>query len=108
MATPDHRRADFDLADQLIAGPSKEHIAEAARLLVLNVAHYQLKYGALLLENFADMLRAQTINPETAELLMTGMQQLVGVLGIVMGLAEHHGATRARYWRVPAPSIAWS
>jgi len=108
MANADDLRAYFDLADRLIAGAGKEDVAEAARLLALNVAHYQLKYGALPLENFADMLRAQTINPETAELLMTGMQQLVGVLGIVMGLAELHGATRARYWRVPAPSIAWS
>ena len=93
MATPDHRRADFDLADQLVAGASKEHIAEAARLLALHVAHYQLKFGALPLENFADMLRAQTINAETAELLSAGMQQLVGGLGIVLGLDEDHGAT---------------
>jgi hypothetical protein len=33
------------------------------------------------------------IDPATPELLSTGMQQLVGVLGIVMGLDENHGAT---------------
>ena len=93
MANADDLRAYFDLAEQLIAGASKEHIAEAARLLALNVAHYQLKFGALPLENFADMLRAQTINPVTAELLMTGMQQFVGVLRLAMGLDEDHGAT---------------
>jgi hypothetical protein len=92
-ATADDLRAYFDLADQLIAGASKEAVAEAARLLALNVAHYQLKYGALPLENFADMLRAQTINSETAELLAAGMENLVGVLGIVMGLDGDHGAT---------------
>ena len=93
MANADDLRAYFDLADQLIAGPSKEHIAEAARLLVLNVAHYQLKFGALPLENVADMLRAQTINAQTAELLSAGMQQLVGRLGIVLDLDEDHGTT---------------
>ena len=93
MATPDHRRADFDLADQLIAGASKEDLAEAARLLALNVAHYQLKFGALPLENFADMLRAQTIHAQTAELLSAGMQQLVGALGIVLDLDKDHGTT---------------
>lgn len=40
MATADDLRAYFDLADQLIAGASKEDLAEAARLLALNVAHY--------------------------------------------------------------------
>jgi hypothetical protein len=54
MATADDLRAHFDLADQLIAGASKEDVAEAARLLALNVAHYQLKFGALPLENFAE------------------------------------------------------
>jgi hypothetical protein len=39
------------------------------------------------------MLRAQTINAETAELLAAGMENLVGVLGIVRGLDEDHGAT---------------
>jgi hypothetical protein len=93
MATPDELRAHFELADQLIAGASKDDIAEVARLLTLNVAHSQLKFGALPLENFADMLRAQTINAETAELLAAGMENLVGVLGIVMGLDGDHGAT---------------
>ena len=93
MATADDLRAHFDLADHLIAGASKEDLAEATRLLALYLAHYQLTFGALFLENFAGMLRAQTINPGTTELLTTGFQQLVGVIGIVMGLDEDHGAT---------------
>ena len=76
------------MADRLIADASKDDVAEAARLLALNVAHYQLKYGALPINDFADMLRAQTIDPETAKLLSAGMQNLVGVLGQVLGLAD--------------------
>ena len=37
----------YELADRIIADASKEDVAEAARLLALNVAHYQLRYGAL-------------------------------------------------------------
>ena len=107
MAPADDLRAYFDLADRLIAGAGKEDVAEAARLLALNVAHYQLKYGALPLENFADMLRAQTINPETAELLAAGMQQLVGVLGVVIGLYGDHG-DKGKALASSSTSIAWS
>jgi hypothetical protein len=92
IATADDLRAHFDLADQLVASASKEDLAETARLLAPNVAHYQLKFGVLPLEDFTEMLRAQSIDPETAELLMTGMQQLFGVLGIVIGLNEDHAA----------------
>ena len=78
----------YQLADQFIDGASKEDVAEAARLLTLNVAHYQLKYGALPFENIAGMLRTDDIDAETSDLLSTGMQNLVGALGQVSGLAD--------------------
>ena len=53
--------------------------------------HFRI--GNLPPENFADMLRAQTINAETAELLSAGMQQLVGGLGIVLDLDKDYGTT---------------
>ena len=34
----------YKLADQLIEKSSKEDIAECAKLLALNIAHYQSKY----------------------------------------------------------------
>lgn len=39
----------YKLADQLIEKVSKEDLAECARLMALNVAHYQSKYGELAL-----------------------------------------------------------
>jgi hypothetical protein len=66
-------RTFYELADRLIADASKDDVAEAARLLALNVAHYQLKYGALPIDDFAEMLRAQSIDPETAKLLTAGI-----------------------------------
>jgi hypothetical protein len=57
----DDFRTFYELADRLIADASKDDVAEAARLLALNVAHYQLKYGALPIDDFADMLRAHAV-----------------------------------------------
>lgn len=42
----DDFRNFYELADHIIADASKEGVAETGRLLALNVAHYQLKYGA--------------------------------------------------------------
>lgn len=64
MPSAEDLRAYFGLADQRVAGASKEDVTEAARILARNVAHYQLKFGALPFENFSDMLRAETISPE--------------------------------------------
>ena len=58
MARAEDVRAYLELADQLIAGASKEDIAEAARLLALNVAHYRQRFGDLPLENFANMMKS--------------------------------------------------
>jgi hypothetical protein len=66
MPDLDDFRAFYSLANRLIGGASKENAAEAARLLALNVAHYQQKYGALPFENFANKLRAENIDTLSA------------------------------------------
>jgi hypothetical protein len=90
---PDVLRAYLDVADHLLDTATKEQLAEAARFLALNVAHYRQRYGDLPLANFQDMLHAQTIGQATGELLAMGMEQLVGVLGVVMGLDGEHAPT---------------
>ena len=81
-------RTFYELANRLIEESSKEDVAEAARLLAMNVAHYQQKFGALELKNFAEMLRADAIDARTAALLSGGMQNLVGALGQVLGMDD--------------------
>ena len=76
------------LVDQLVENSTKEQIAEAARLLALNLAHYQLKYGALPLDGFLEMMKAEVPDENMAEILIEGMQNLVGVLGLVV---QGHG-----------------
>ena len=73
----------YKLADQLIEKSTKEDIAECARLLALNVAHYQSKYGELPLDETLAMIGMTEPNDEQLELMADGMEVLVGVLGSV-------------------------
>lgn len=79
----------YRLADALIENASKEQLAECARLLALNLAHYQERYGELPLDEILAMVNAVEPNEEQALLLRDGMGVLVGVLGNVLsGLGE--------------------
>ena len=59
----------YALAHRLITGASKDEVAEAVRVLAPNFAGDQERYGALPFESLANMLRAEIIDPETAELM---------------------------------------
>jgi len=79
----------YRLADVLIEEGSKEQIAESARLLALNLAHYQRLYGEVPLSETLAVVDAPEPNEEQVVLLAYGMQILVGVLGnVVSGLGE--------------------
>ena len=73
------------LADMLIQQSSKEEVAECARLLALNLAHYKGLYGEVPLNETLAILDASEPNDAQAKLLGEGMQNLVGVLGSVIG-----------------------
>ncbi len=80
------------LADMLIAQASKEQVAECARLLALNVAHYQMKFGELPLEGTLALLDTDKLSDDQALMLASGLECLVGVLGTVcsgLGEAKH-------------------
>jgi hypothetical protein len=72
------------LVDQLVEVAEKEDIAECARLLAMNVAHYKKRYGELPLEDQLSMNPADEINDQQAELVMDGMETLAGMLGTVI------------------------
>lgn len=79
----------YNLADQLIEKASKQDIAETARLLAVNLAHYKIKYGELPLDETLAMLNIEKPNQEQTEMLVIGMENLIGVLGnVVMGIDE--------------------
>ena len=74
----------YKLADQLIEKVSKDDLAECARLLAMNIAHYQSKYGELPLEETLAMLGVAKPNEEQVELITNAMEIFVGVLGSVV------------------------
>lgn len=71
----------LSLADQLVEVASKEDVAECARLLAINLAHYELKYGALPLDETLAALEADEPNDAQVAMLSKGMENMVGVLG---------------------------
>jgi len=72
------------IADQLTQVSSKEDLVECARLLAMNLAHYETKYGALPLEEQLVMLEADHPNQDQADLMAKGMENFVGVLGSII------------------------
>jgi len=82
----------YRLADALIENASKEQFAECARLLALNLAHYQDLYGEVPLGETLAILDASEPNDDQSKLLADGMEILVGVLGNVLsglGVEKH-------------------
>jgi hypothetical protein len=79
----------YNLTDQLIEKSSKDDIAETARLLAMNLAHYQSRYGTLPLEETLAMIGMEKPNGEQIKLLTNAMEILVGVLGnVVTGIGQ--------------------
>lgn len=79
----------YKLADALIADSSKEQVAECARLLALNLAHYQGLYGEIPLGDTLSAINASEPNDDQLSMLVNGMEILVGVLGgVLSGLEE--------------------
>lgn len=79
----------YRLADALIENASREQLAECARLLALNLAHYQELYGEVPLNEVQAALDTREPNDDQIILLTRGMENLVGVLGNVLsGLGQ--------------------
>lgn len=73
-----------EIADQLIEIADKKQLAECAKLLAMNVAHYEMKYGAMLLEEILATTQSGKPNERQTELMAKGTETLVGMLGNVM------------------------
>ncbi len=76
--------------DEMVADATKEDLAECARLLALNVAHYRVKYGELPLEEHQAMLEVDDIDEEMAKLLASGVLEMAAVLALVTGRSEEY------------------
>lgn len=81
-------KAYWHLSEELIADASKEDLAEAARILAMQAAHYARKYGELQLPDLAHLLSATHVDDGNIGLLRDGTEALVGVLAMVSGVGE--------------------
>ncbi|PTR14477.1 hypothetical protein C8R31_106150 [Nitrosospira sp. Nsp2] len=77
------------LVDKLVQFADKEELAECSRILAINLAHYQIKYGELPLDDGLVAADWDKLNDQQDELVVRGMETLVGVLGsVIQGLDE--------------------
>jgi len=75
------------LVDELVLHAVKEELAECARLLAMNVAHYEMRYGPLPLEDHLAI--AGEFSNQHAVLVTMAMETMAGVLGsVIQGLDE--------------------
>jgi hypothetical protein len=82
----DEFRAYWQLSEELIADASKEDLAEVARILAMQAAHYARKYGEMQLPDLAHLLSTTSPDDENVGLLRDGTEALVGVLAMVTGV----------------------
>ena len=81
-------KAYWHLSEELIADASKDDLAEVARILAMQAAHYARKYGELQLPDLAHLLSATHVDDGNIGLLRDGTEALVGVIAMVTGLGE--------------------
>lgn len=74
----------LQLADRLVEIADKEQLAECARLLAMNLAHYEIQYGELPLDTILATTYSGRPNNQQAVLAAKGMETMVGVLGNVI------------------------
>jgi len=79
----------MQLVDRLVQLADKDDLAECARLLAMNIAHYEMIYGELPLQDRLAMTYANDLNDQQNELLTKGMETMAGILGsVILGLDE--------------------
>lgn len=87
--TPYGRLAEFiKLTDRMIADASKDALAEAARMLAIQVCHYQRKYGIMPFEEAMELLETQSLDEEQAGWVADGLEMLAVAIASVKDDAE--------------------
>lgn len=72
----------YQIAEQLIAKKSKSELAKCARLLAMNLAKYQVYYGAFP-NDFMQSMSPTNIQLQVSEVLTAGMKELVAALNLL-------------------------
>ena len=76
------------MSEEMIANATKDDLAEVARILAMQAAHYARKHGEMQLPDLAHLLSATTVDNDSVGLLRDGTEALVGVLAMVTGVID--------------------
>lgn len=79
-------RAYWQLSEEMIADATKEDLAQVARILALQAAHYARKFGEQQLPDLAHLLSATSLDDDSVGLVRDGTEAFVGVLAMVTGV----------------------
>jgi hypothetical protein len=78
------RLAEFTkLTDKMINEASKDALADAARMLAIQVGHYQRKFGNLPLEDSMALLETKNLSEDQAGSLADGLENLAVAIASV-------------------------
>jgi len=83
----------YRLADRLLAEAEREVLAETARILAMNLAQYQAKYGELPADEYVSLVAVDHLTPQLAKTIADGMETLIGVLAHLTGYADPDAET---------------
>lgn len=72
----------------MTADATKDQLAQAARILALQAAHYARRYGDLPLPDLHALLGATDLDSEKVQLLRDGAEALVGVLATMIEIGD--------------------
>jgi hypothetical protein len=82
--TGNERLAEFiKITDTMIAGASKDEIAEAARMLAIQVGHYQRKFGLLPVEELQELNQDEILTEDNADWIADGLEHLAVTIATV-------------------------
>lgn len=71
------------LTDRMIDDAPKSALAEAARMLAIQVGHYQRKFGVLPFEEAIELLETETLDDEQAGWIADGLENLAVAIASV-------------------------
>jgi hypothetical protein len=90
-----HRLSKFmKLIDNMLNDASKAQIAEAARILSLQVGHYQRKFGVLPIDVTLELLHVPALSKEQAGWVADGLEIFAAVIAIAPKDDEPKQVTR--------------
>ena len=75
--------AFLPLSDKMLARAEREDLDECARILAVQCAHNQSKFGKLPMSETLEVLNSETMNDEQAKWIAYGFEPVVGVLGVL-------------------------